>query len=664
MSREERSDALPPGSRILWYEIVRVLGKGGFGITYLGKDTNLDQMVAIKEYLPVGFAMRSSQGAVKPSSEQDAATFAWGLDRFLQEAQILARFKHPNIVRVLSFFRDGNTAYMVMEYEEGESLDAILKRRNTLPEDELKRLLIPLLSGLETMHAADFIHRDLKPPNLFVRKDGSPVLLDFGAARQAVAGQAQQHTSLLSVGYSPFEQYDSSGHNQGPWSDIYAMGGVIYKCITGEKPIDAAMRIHAKLRNIADPLMPASVIAARSYSPGFLRAIDLSLQVIETDRPQSVAAWRNLLLGASEEAPTTLGSPPMRPAAPLSSAPQREETPPEHVIASRSQAPKKSSWRSFISSLNEFGSQTQLVKKSGLPDNAPASGMSNSVAPSPPASAPAPTFPPLVSEPEPAPPPASEAPGVLESPRNEGGRILKLGDVWVESMTRMEFTWIPGGKFMMGSPKGEPGRRPDEGPVHEVEVDGFWMAKYPVTWHQWKRVMGDAKGLYSHQRAQYPVERVLWEGTQSFIRQFLRMVGGGENKIRLPTEAEWEFAARAGSPSTYFWGDDPAGLRQYAWTMENSDGGTHPVGEKPANPWGLHDILGNVWEWTEDWYSEDYYGKSPAKNPRGAPFGDVRVRRGGSWRSQADACRVAHRNRVSVQSNSNALGFRLVRTPD
>ncbi|MBF0426927.1 MAG: serine/threonine protein kinase [Magnetococcales bacterium] len=276
MSSTKFVDSLPPGSTLLWYEIVKVLGKGGFGITYLARDTNLDQKVAIKEYLPKGFAVREKGRAVLPNSPTDTKTFEWGLDRFLKEAQILARFKHPNIVRVMSFFRDSNTAYMVMEYEEGESLDAILKAKKTLPENELVRYIAPLLDGIEELHKKDFIHRDIKPANILVRADGSPVILDFGSARQAIAGQSgEQMTSLLSMGYSPFEQYDSSGNRQGPWSDIYAMGGVLYRAVTGAKPPDAAIRIAARLRNETDPMKPASEAGQgrvwEGFAPNFRR---------------------------------------------------------------------------------------------------------------------------------------------------------------------------------------------------------------------------------------------------------------------------------------------------------------------------------------------------------------------------------------------------------
>lgn len=657
MSSGQPVDALPPGTRLLWYEILRVLGKGGFGITYLARDTNLDQWVAIKEYLPVGFAVRGRGNEVLPSSDAQAETYEWGLERFLKEAQVLARFRHSSIVRVLSFFRDSNTAYMVMEYEDGESLESVLKRRKVLPEAELRRLMDPLLGGLETLHNTDYIHRDIKPPNIFIRKDGSPVILDFGSARQAVAGQQQQMTSLLSLGYSPFEQYDSSGSRQGPWSDIYSMSGVLYRAVTGQKPVDAAVRIAAKLRSEPDPMKSTLELGEGRYSFGFLKAIDKGLMVLETDRPQSIGAWRPLLLGGGQEdeEPSPRAAAPV--AAPSSSrdeADQEPETPNTRYTERQDTGPKKkvSTWRSFVSSLNEFGNQLDPLEKSlkGRINKKVTSATTLGGRP-----------PSLRGDDGYSDSDEGPEPGVMvEAMPTIARAVRKAGDLWVESLTGMEFVWIPGGTFQMGSAKGEPGRKEDEGPLHEVELDGFWMGKYPVTWMQWKRVMGDPRGFFTQARANYPVERVLWDDTQNFLRKFARMVGGNY-RFRLPTEAEWEYGARAGAQSTFFFGDDIAMLGDYAWFAVNAGGETQPVGLKAPNPWGLYDILGNVWEWTEDWYGEDYYEKSPRKNPRGAPFGEIRVRRGGSWRSSAFACRIAHRNRVGVNTNSNALGFRLVR---
>ena len=185
-------NALPKGYRLQEYELVRVLGFGGFGMTYLGFDHNLDKPVAIKEYLPSDIAVRTSDNSVVPQASEFQGDFAWGLERFLDEARTLARFDHRHLVKVYRFFEMHNTAYIVMEYAEGETLSEYLNRKGVLTESELKAILNPILDGLAAVHRADFLHRDIKPGNIVIRaEDRSPVLIDFGAARQAVGAKSR-----------------------------------------------------------------------------------------------------------------------------------------------------------------------------------------------------------------------------------------------------------------------------------------------------------------------------------------------------------------------------------------------------------------------------------------------------------------------------------------
>ena len=289
MSEKQHRLALPQGTRIRDFEFHRVLGYGGFGITYLGWNVTLDIPVAIKEYLPADLATRESDLSVVPQTSQAAADFQWGLERFLEEARTLARFQHPHIVRVHQYFEAHGTAYIVMDYVEGEDLSAYLTRKGTLSEAELKAILYPLLDALEVIHGADFLHRDIKPGNIVLRDaDGSPVLLDFGSARQAIGAKSRPVTSILTPGYAPIEQYSSQGR-QGPWTDIYALGGVCYRALTGQMPDDATNRV----RN--DPLIPVAKRCAGQANGAFLSAIDHALEVDEGERPQSVGAWREVL---------------------------------------------------------------------------------------------------------------------------------------------------------------------------------------------------------------------------------------------------------------------------------------------------------------------------------------------------------------------------------
>ena len=291
-------DALPAQHRLHWYVIERVLGQGGFGITYLARDTNLDQMVAIKEYLPGDVATRRPDGTVRSRTDAQRERYRWGLDRFIREARTLARFDHPHIVRVLSVFELNETAYMVMRFEAGANLGAQLEQRGVLREDELLRILLPVLDGLELVHSAGFIHRDVKPDNIHIRDDGTPVLLDFGSARHAL-GKARTLTILIAPGYAPFEQYYSSSEAQGPWTDIYGLGATCYRAIAGTAPLDSIARSKGVLGSAREILVPAKVIGKGRYSDRLLAAIDHALEFAEKDRPQTVDAWRSELTGES-----------------------------------------------------------------------------------------------------------------------------------------------------------------------------------------------------------------------------------------------------------------------------------------------------------------------------------------------------------------------------
>lgn len=285
-------NALRHGTELHWYTIDRVLGQGAFGITYLATDNNLHRPVAIKEYLPGQLVHREQDGSVLALTDELVGEYEAGLKRFIFEARTLARFEHPAIVRVHNIFEANRTAYMVMQYEQGEGLDRLLKTRGTLTEHEILQLLHPLLDGLEVIHGHGFVHRDIKPANIFVRSDGSPVLLDFGSAREAMTGESRTITNFVSPGYAPIEQYAGKSDQQGPWSDIYALGATVYRTMTARAPNDAVERSQALAQNTVDSYQVGARHAKRSYSTQLLNAVDHALAFRVQDRPQNIAEWR------------------------------------------------------------------------------------------------------------------------------------------------------------------------------------------------------------------------------------------------------------------------------------------------------------------------------------------------------------------------------------
>ena len=279
--------ALPRGYALNEYRIETTLGVGGFGLTYLATDDNLNLRVAIKEYLPGELAVRNDDHSVSVRSDDSREAFHWGRSRFLEESRTLASFRHPNIVRVMRFFEANSTAYMVMEFVDGTSLSDWIGLRRPPPESRVLAMAHALLDGLEVVHRGGYLHRDIKPANIYVRADESPVLLDFGSARSARGGG--ELTAIVTPGYAPLEQYHAAG-NQGPWSDLYSLGAVLYWMVVGVKPPESVARVRS------DPMLPAASAGDRGrYSAELLKAIDWALAPAEEQRPQSVRHLREAL---------------------------------------------------------------------------------------------------------------------------------------------------------------------------------------------------------------------------------------------------------------------------------------------------------------------------------------------------------------------------------
>ncbi len=302
----QSSNTLPVNSRLEEYVIQSVLGIGGFGITYLARDTRLGSLVALKEYFPHAYAQRDSTNTIRPNSggdTGDAENYRWGLQEFLKEARALAQFKHTNIVRVLRFLEANGTAYMAMEYEEGESLSGFLARHGGfLSEPLLLNVFLPVLNGLQAVHDAGLLHLDIKPDNIYLRRSGVPMLIDFGSTRPRSTANRSQKVALT-PGYAALEQYPGHG-DLGPGADVYSMSATLYRCITGQEPVDARERENGLKKIHLDPLVPAARFERPVYSRHIRECVDAGLQLKSEDRPSSASALQNGLMGKSLHAGT------------------------------------------------------------------------------------------------------------------------------------------------------------------------------------------------------------------------------------------------------------------------------------------------------------------------------------------------------------------------
>lgn len=287
---------LPRGYQLLNYTIVKQLSAGGFSIVYLAHDEH-DYPVAIKEYLPSSLVLRSEGDLVVATSEEKLATFRYGLKCFFEEGKTLAHISHPNVVRVLNFFRSNETVYMVMEYERGRTLQKEIQLHpEGVREELILHVFYHLLNGLREVHLHKMLHLDIKPANIYIRKDGSPVLLDFGSARRLLGADRPRFTPMYTPGFAPPEQYKERD-SQGPWSDIYSVGASMFACLAGYAPQAADQRV------TNDRHVSARKLWAGKYSDKLLDIIDWCLQLDYLDRPQSVHALQKALQSATGEPP-------------------------------------------------------------------------------------------------------------------------------------------------------------------------------------------------------------------------------------------------------------------------------------------------------------------------------------------------------------------------
>jgi formylglycine-generating enzyme required for sulfatase activity len=621
--------SLPNGYKLSEYKIDDVLGQGGFGITYLATDTMLNRQVAIKEYYPREFAVREGTRRILASGNQeDQETFAWGLTKFLEEARILARFEHPNIIAVRRFFEKNGTAYLVMDYCDGRPLDEIIQHDGPLSPAQLDLVLNPLLDGLEQIHNSNFLHRDIKPANLFIRSDGSPVLLDFGAARHDLVGHSRSLTTLATPGYAAFEQYSTNGR-QGPWTDIYGLGATLYRAVTGVKPVPSPDRV------LEDTLEPASELAKGRFPANLLLAIDAALAVRPERRPQSVASLR-LLLNKTSSPSGAKKTPPLRQTSPI---PASDKSVPDFTWKDK----LKLIWdidSSLKVTINLIIGAVVLVfiswsLRAFYVENIQRADK--------------------LADPSPIKVEAAKSPS-----DDETLEIQDCDDCPI-------MVKIPAGNFAMGSPVDEPARSEDEGPQHRITINRFfYVGKFEVTLKQWEACVREQGCSHNPRnevwsRESSPVTDVSWFDALAYVNWLSSKTG---RNYRLLSEAEWEYAARAGSKTAYSFGPTPDNLSSFAWFESNSKNQPHLVGEKLGNEFGLYDMHGNVMEWTQDCWNQNYIGAPADGRPWTNGVCSQRVLRGGSWAGKPEQLRSSSRNSSSAaESRYSDLGFRVAITP-
>ena len=689
------------------YRIERPVGQGGFGITYKAVDELLAILVAIKEYFPAELAARDAQVSIRPASERDRPLFDRLKTGFLNEARLLSQFDHPAIVRVLNVFEAHGSAYMVMRFEDGPNLKAWLAGLDRQPtQAEMDRLCAPLLDALELIHGTGFLHRDIAPDNIILRPNGDPVLLDFGAARPVMTEFSAAVTGIVKRGFSPPEQYATNNRSQGPWTDMYALAGTLYQCVTGGPPPESTSRM------LVDDMDTARGSSGTDrYRGAFLEAIDWALRLQPKERPQTIADWRAGLL----DVPMLQGLP----------APVPQQAPPAAVTTAETgnrvrnvealrerrieaappaadPGPATSRGRGYgriaaVAGVVLVGATTLLMAtfRGGEPPVA--------TRPAAPIEPSAPRATPASPSVEPARTATPVLPAALQTAR-PGPRIDLAAGSFRDCETCPEMVVVPAGDFLMGSPDSEVGRLANEGPQRRITLAApFAIAKFETTRGAWRQFVvatsrtadkdcralqfktdqieayetGQAKadwgatGAYDWENTNYtqddrhPVACISHADAQAYVGWLATSTAAS---YRLPSEAEWEYAARGGTSTTfprgptlaptearYHYPSSYAGSPTARWVR-----GTASVGSFAANPFGLHDMQGNVWEWVGECAGVALADLGADGRPAVTECSSG-VMKGGAFWTSPEWARPAYRFSYGRQLRGAAAGFRVAR---
>ena len=580
------------------YTIEKVLGQGGFGITYkVSANLKVDNVTirthfAIKEFFMSEACERDEHNSICYSSPVKDKVEESRKD-FLAEAQRLKKIslEHPNIIHVNEVFEANNTVYYVMEYLDSGSLRDYVHKHGALPEQEALDIMVPIMQAVGYLHQHRMTHLDIKPYNVMLKinpdtGDIVPVLIDFGLSKHYDKNGKPTSTvrvSGFSDGYAPVEQYTGI-YTFTPQADVYALAATLYYALVGKDPIIASeLTRNTILRNLPNVI-----------SESVKNAISAGMRMRKEERLQNVGELLKCIDDHPKEKRQDSNSDTAR-------------------MSHKTQTIRKTRQKTYLRYIWIGAVLIGLIPVIGI----------------------------LIS--------VFINISVFTNDKTSNIIIPVKGGVSIE-MVKVE-----AGSFDMGATPEMKNPDSDEKPVHRVKLtNGYYIGKYEVTQALWKAVMGSNPSMFKGDSL--PVENVSWKDCQNFVSKLNSMT---RRKFRLPTEAEWEYAARGGNMSRGYKYSGSNTLGEVAWCYDSKSGyKTHTVGTKQPNELGIYDMSGNVWEWCQDWY--DQYSESSQNNPTGAASGAERVCRGGAWGSLAVSCRSSERDRCTPTYSCDNLGLRLI----
>ncbi len=642
------------------YRIVRQLGQGGMGNVWLAEDTQLDgKQFAIKMLPAILVANKRAYRQLK------------------DEALVAMRLVHPNIVQIRAFEENNGNPFLVMDYVDGQTLDDYLAEKGTLTEEEVIRVLRPIAAALDYAHGEGVVHRDVKPANVMIRKDGHPFILDFGIARE-IQETMTRVTGKLSSGtllYMSPEQ--SRGQPPKAAQDVYSFAAMAYECLKGEPPFSRGDIAYQIINELPEPLpggprpVAAAIMAGLAKKPED-RTRDCAgvLECGDSSRAEHVERVEDSVISAEPPSVSpnrTLGEEDAARARVEAMMRQRriERLSDEDGFAERKSALvecfvkadmffESRLWGDAIQEFTEYIRECEELEKRYEEIRGQRRREAEAK---------------VEAERR-----RREAEAKVEAERRRREAVeaerrrreaeeMRLGPASGTTRTivlpggvEMRMRWCRSGTFIMGSPESEDSRRDDERQHKVTLTKGFWLGETLVTQRQWQSVMKSSPSYFKG--ADLPVECISWEDCQNFIQKVNEQLDCG---ARLPTEAEWEYACRAGTMDVYC---GMGSLDEIGW-YDNTVFGlglkTHPVAQKRPNAWGVYDMIGNVWEWCSDWYGD--YSRGSITDPTGPSSGAYRVFRGGGWDVSARHCRPALRGGDSPSVRYSVLGFRVALAP-